>query len=151
MILKVKTEDLLIKTIENGIRAVHLGTWPNDTKAPYALSKLKDSNYGLYLDMLNKFNNATKDYLMKLSNQRYLKTVLGTYHRVLETRDFIFYVNLEKCDENAAVKMFNRKRELVSDNYFAYSAFMDTLPKKKHTWMADMLKEHIEAKKKLEK
>ena len=44
----MKNEDLLIKTIENGIRAMHLGTWPNDTKAPYALSKLKDINYGMY-------------------------------------------------------------------------------------------------------
>ena len=147
----MKNEDLLIKTIENGIRAMHLGTWPNDTKAPYALSKLKEINYGMYEEYLNKFNNATKDYLMKLSNQRYIKTILGIYHRVLETKDFIFYVNLEECDENAAVKMFNRKRELISDNYFAYQEFMNSMAPKKHTWMADMLKEHIAAKKKLEK
>lgn len=61
----MKTEDLLIKAIENGIRAVHLGTWPNDTKAPYALSKLKDSNYGMYLDLLDKFMKAVKDYNTK--------------------------------------------------------------------------------------
>ena len=85
---------------------------------------------------------------MKLSNQRYIKTVLGTYDRLLDTKNHIYYVNLDECDENACVKMFNRKRELVSDNYFAYQSFMDDIEDTScHTWMSDKLKQHIAYKK----
>ena len=62
--------------------------------------------------------------MTKLTNSRLIKTNLGTYYRALETKEFIYFVNFEESDENAAVKMFNRKRELVSDNYFAYESFM---------------------------
>jgi hypothetical protein len=79
-----------------------------------------------------------------------IKTNLGTYHRSLETSKFIFFVNFDECDENACVKMFNRNRELVSDNYFAYEAFIDaTSNKNKHKiwWISDKLKKHINLKK----
>ena len=88
---------------------------------------------------------------MKLTNSRLIKTNLGTYYRSLETREHIFFVNFEESDENACVKMFNRQRELVSENYFAYEAFMEaTDSKNKHKvwWMSDKLKEHIKLKKK---
>lgn len=88
---------------------------------------------------------------MKLSNSKLIKTNLGTYYRALETREFIFFVNYEESDENASVKMFNRQRDLISDNYFAYEAFMEaTASKNKHKvwWMSDKLKEHMKLKKK---
>jgi len=88
--------------------------------------------------------------MLKLSFSRYIKTSLGTYIRALDTNEFIYFVNFEECDENASVKMFDRKRNLISDNYFAYEAFMEALrPKNKNKVisMSDKLKEHIKAKK----
>ena len=41
----------------------------------------------------------------------------------LVTDDFIFYKHLEETDENANTKMYNRKMELLSDNYFATDSF----------------------------
>jgi len=150
--VRMKNEELLIRNIENSIRCIHLGTAPEDTNASYALSKLKQSNIGQYEEYLIKFEKAKKDYIMKLSSQRYIKTLLGTFERVLETKNHIYYVNFEECDENACVKMFNRKRELVSDNYFAYSSFMEDVDDMAiHTWMSDKLNEHINYKKNQEK
>ena len=88
--------------------------------------------------------------MTKLTNSRLIKTNLGTYYRALETKEFIYFVNFEESDENAAVKMFNRKRELVSDNYFAYESFMEATAKKnshKVWWMSEKLKEHMNGKK----
>ena len=88
--------------------------------------------------------------MTKLTNSRLIKTNLGTYYRALETKGFIYFVNFEESDENAAVKMFNRKRELVSDNYFAYESFMEATAKKnshKVWWMSEKLKEHMNGKK----
>lgn len=74
-----------------------------------------------------------------------IQTSLGAYHRALETPDFIFYVNFEESDENASVKMFNRKRELISDNYFASEALFEETSKKSKkrniTWMSEKMKE----------
>lgn len=58
-------EEELILHIENGIRAIHLGTKPADTKAPVALNKLKVINEGMYSDYLEKYKRALKDYKHK--------------------------------------------------------------------------------------
>jgi hypothetical protein len=87
---------------------------------------------------------------MGLKNSRYIKTELGIYKRVLETREHIFFVNELEPDENACVKMYNRRRELISDNYHAYGAFMEILEKKnqhKIWWIEEGLKKHLIEKK----
>jgi hypothetical protein len=87
---------------------------------------------------------------MKLVNSKLIKTNLGTYFRSLETREFIFFVNFEESDENASVKMFNKKRELISDNYFAYEAFMEAMEvenEHKIWWISDKLKKLNQEKK----
>lgn len=88
---------------------------------------------------------------MKLSNQKIINTILGKYFRVLETDKHIYFVNLEESDENASVKMFGRTRELISDNYFAYEAFMEDLNKANYTWIAPKLVEHMEGKTNIKK
>lgn len=56
-------EELYIKGIENGIRAIRLGTKkPNETKALICLNKLKEVNVGLYEDYLDKYNRVVKGY-----------------------------------------------------------------------------------------
>lgn len=80
----------------------------------------------------------------KIVNSKVIKTVLGDYHRALETLHHIYFVNYEEGDENASVKMLNRNREIVSDNYFAHSAFMEDIENKKYSWMSEKLKECLE-------
>ena len=46
---------------------------------------------------------------------------------VLVTDKYIFYKHLEETDENANTKMYNRKMEILADNYFATSAFVDEM------------------------
>jgi hypothetical protein len=79
-----------------------------------------------------------------LVNSKVIKTVLGDYHRALETLHHIYFVNYEEGDENASVKMFNRNREIVSDNYFACQAFMEDIENEQYTWMSEKLKENLE-------
>ena len=80
----------------------------------------------------------------KIVNSKVIKTVLGDYHRALETLHHIYFVNYEEGDENASVKMFNRNREIVSDNYFAYQAFMEDIENEQYTWMSEKLKENLD-------
>jgi hypothetical protein len=82
-----------------------------------------------------------------LVNSKIIKTVLGDYHRALETLHHIYFVNFDESDENGSVKMFNRNREIVSDNYFAYQAFMEDIENKQYTWMSEKLKESLEMSK----
>ena len=56
-------EELYIKNIEAGIRAIRMGTKePSETRAPVALNKLKEVNVGLYEDYLVKYKNVLADY-----------------------------------------------------------------------------------------
>ena len=53
---------------------------------------------------------------------------LGRYHRALETKDFIYFVNFQEGDENGCVMMYRKKEmELASDNYFAYGSMFELL------------------------
>jgi hypothetical protein len=56
-------EELCIKNIENGIRAIRLNLkHPRDTMAPYALNKLKAINIGLYYDYMEKYKRVMKEF-----------------------------------------------------------------------------------------
>jgi hypothetical protein len=68
-----------------------------------------------------------------------IKTALGEYHRAVEGAH-IFFVNFEEGDENAQVKMFDRKRNLVSDNYFAFAELTRVLEETEYNWISDRMK-----------
>jgi hypothetical protein len=82
------------------------------------------------------------------NNRGIIKTTLGEYHRALETLTHIFYVNYEECDENGQVKMFDRKHNLVSDNYFAFTALDEVLETGRYSWISPRLKKVWEEHKK---
>ncbi len=69
-----------------------------------------------------------------------IRTALGSYERALETSEHIYYVNYKESDENGSVKMYDRKMELVSDNYFAYGSLMEDIEEERYTWIAKKLK-----------
>jgi hypothetical protein len=56
-------EDLYIKKIEGGIRAVNNGTKsPKDSECVKYLNKLKPINEGMYLDLVEKYKIAVEKY-----------------------------------------------------------------------------------------
>jgi hypothetical protein len=78
-----------------------------------------------------------------------IKTALGEYKRALENSEHIFFVNFEECDENAQVMMFDRKRNLISDNYFAFGELTDVLEGERYSWISDELKKVWEENKEI--
>lgn len=61
--MKETAEELYIRNIENGIRAIRMGLKePKDTLAPHSLNKLKQINVGLYEDYLEKYKNVIKEH-----------------------------------------------------------------------------------------
>lgn len=52
----------------------------------------------------------------------------GRYHRALETKDFIYFVNYQEGDESASVMMYRKSDfSLASDNYFAYNDMFELI------------------------
>jgi hypothetical protein len=78
-----------------------------------------------------------------------IKTALGEYKRAVENSNHIFFVNYEESDENAQVMMFDRKRNLISDNYFAFSELTRVLEAKEYSWISKDLKELWEENKEI--
>ena len=78
-----------------------------------------------------------------------IKTALGKYKRAVENSNHIFFVNYEESDENAQVMMFDRKRNLISDNYFAFSELTRVLEKSEYSWISKVLKELWEENKEI--
>jgi hypothetical protein len=56
-------EELYVRNIENGIRAIRMGNKsPKDVNVGLHLNKLKLVNLGLHEDLLRKYSNVVKDY-----------------------------------------------------------------------------------------
>ena len=72
-----------------------------------------------------------------------IKTATGNFQRALETLEHIYFVNFEEGDENGNVKMFTRKMELVSDNYFAHVGMVDDIESEVYSWASPKMKEFI--------
>jgi len=59
----MSTEDLCIKNIEAGIRALRLRTkTPKETNVGFNLNKLKEVNIGMYEEYLAKYKVALEEY-----------------------------------------------------------------------------------------
>jgi hypothetical protein len=57
------SEELYVKNIEAGIRAIRLRTKsPKEAGVGYSLNKLKEVNVGLYEDYLAKYKRVVEDY-----------------------------------------------------------------------------------------
>lgn len=65
-----------------------------------------------------------------------IKTARGEYKRAVENSKNIFFVNYEESDENAQVMMFDRKRNLISDNYFAFGELSRVLEVEEYSWIS---------------
>lgn len=97
-----------------------------------------DKPNSVYINLLNEnysdlvFGKGGKVYentpqKISLDKTKKIKTILGDYNLAVITEDFVYFVNEEESDENAQTMMYNKKGELVSDNYFATSDLFDVL------------------------
>ena len=60
------TEEIYIKNIENGIRALKLRTkTPSETQVGVFLNKLKGLNIGMYEELLGKYKEGLEEYKKK--------------------------------------------------------------------------------------
>jgi len=56
-------EEVYIKAIESGIRAIRLGTKsPAEAKLSQTFEKLKKLNEGMAAELMEKYKNVVKDY-----------------------------------------------------------------------------------------
>jgi hypothetical protein len=57
------SEEIYIKNIENGIRALKMRTkTPSEANVGFSLNKLKLVNIGLYEDYIQKYKKALEEY-----------------------------------------------------------------------------------------
>lgn len=72
-----------------------------------------------------------------------IKTAHGEYHRALEGTH-IFFVNYDdELDDSLQVKMFDRKRNLVSENRDALVALCEVLDTGAYSWISDRMKKNL--------
>ena len=64
---------------------------------------------------------------INLSKTKKITTELGDYNLALITNDFVYFVNSNEGDENAQTIMYNKKGELLSDNYHATNDLYEVL------------------------
>ena len=77
----------------------------------------------------------------------------GKFHRGLETKDFIFFINYKEGDENACVIMYRKSDlSLASDNYFAYGALFEIMTEQESeiTYISPMMKLNLKLHKEAE-
>lgn len=70
----------------------------------------------------------------------------GRFHRALETKDFIFFVNFHEGDENGCQMMYRKDgMELVTDGYFGYNAMFEILTEKENeiTYISPTMKYNL--------
>jgi len=82
-----------------------------------------------------------KNGKMRIKLQK-TKTISGNLYRLsLITEDFYFYNNYQEGDENGNTLMYDRQSDkLLSDNYFAYTAFEDCLEREDYLWVSRYMK-----------
>jgi len=98
------------------------GTEPNSISINLLSEKFSDREF--------KKGGKVYDYAPKkinLEKTKKITTDLGDYNLGLITDDFVYFVNPQEGDENASTIMYNKKGELLSDNYFASSDLYEKL------------------------
>lgn len=73
-----------------------------------------------------------------------IKMLIGTYYKVLETKNFIFYIL--KDDEESGLMYSAKNGKLISDNYFAGVGLLDEIlnDKQKYVFISNKLKPYLE-------
>jgi hypothetical protein len=98
------------------------GSEPNSITINLFSDKFSDREFGK--------GGKVYDYAPKkinLAKTKKITTHIGDFNLGLITKDFVYFVNPEEGDENGNTIMYNKKGELLSDNYFANNDLFETL------------------------
>jgi hypothetical protein len=79
---------------------------------------------------------------MRLSNKRYLSSTSGSYERVLETAERIYFFDFKEKKKKDMVRAYDRKMELVAGNH--YNKFIEDTKEGFYSWMSEKMKKHLE-------
>jgi len=83
---------------------------------------------------------------MKLSNNRIIKKGTGNFHRAMETKYHIYFINLD-VEKESSVRMYDRKMNLIHEKEKAYELFIEDLKSPLNFWKSELLKESLVAEK----
>lgn len=65
-IWKANMEEILIKNVRNGIRAIRMGTkTPSEANVGVSLNKLKSLNEGMYLELMEDYKKVLEEFKNK--------------------------------------------------------------------------------------
>jgi hypothetical protein len=98
------------------------GSEPNSLSINLLSDKFADREFGK--------GGKVYDYAPKkinLAKTKKITTHIGDFNLGLITKDFVYFVNPDEGDENGNTIMYNKKGELLSDNYFASNDLFETL------------------------
>lgn len=76
-----------------------------------------------------------------------LKTNRGVYHRAIENLIRIFFVNFDEVDKRFRVKVFDRKRNLISQDEGSNSELIRVMTERDYSWVSGEMKEFWEKNK----
>lgn len=80
---------------------------------------------------------------MKINKKNCIMTSLGVYHRALETASHIYFVNHRESNEGGCCKMYDRKMNLVCDDYFAFVGLAEELTNGTYNWISKELLNNV--------
>lgn len=69
-----------------------------------------------------------------------LKTNRGEYHRAIENLTRIIFVNFDEVDKRFRVKVFDRKRNLISQDEGSNSELIRVMTERDYCWVSDEMK-----------
>lgn len=73
----------------------------------------------------------------------------GTFHRGMETKDFVYFCNYQESDDNGNVKMYRKESdkegtlELASNNYFGNQSMLEDIFKGEYTYLSATMKTNV--------
>jgi hypothetical protein len=125
----MKSEDLHIKNIENGIRAIRMGTKePKDANVGIHLNKLKPLNEGMYEELLQKYKNVVEDYNKRkefLKQQRKIDNV--DQQTVAYNKKHTFFGKLGSRSRDKLAKKSKRKLRVNINSGYMQSKSSDNI------------------------
>ena len=98
------------------------GSNPNQVSINLLIDKFTNIEFGLGGKV---YEFAPKK--INLNKTKHIKTNDGEFVLGLISEDFVYFINSDEGDENSNTIMYNKKGELLSDNYFASNDLFETL------------------------
>ena len=98
------------------------GSNPNQVSINLLIDKFTNIEFGLGGKV---YEFAPKK--INLKKTKHIKTNDGEFVLGLISEDFVYFINSDEGDENSNTIMYNKKGELLSDNYFASNDLFETL------------------------